>query len=115
MALHTRKPSADLLHHSDRGSQYASHDDRALLKAHEIEVSMSRTGNCYDNAVIERAWGTLKTELDVEDGQLCWPTRQQARSDIFLYIEGFYNRRRRHSALGYLSPDAFERQYTLGA
>lgn len=116
MALHTRKPGADLLHHADRGSQYASHDYRAWLKAHQIEVSMSRTGNCYDNAVMESAWGTLKTELnDDNDGQLCWPTRQQARSDVFLYIEGFYNRRRRHSALGYLSPDAFECGYALGA
>lgn len=116
MALHTRKPGADLLHHSDRGSQYASHDYRTLLKTHQIAVSMSRTGNCYDNAVMESAWGTLKTELDEDDdGQLCWPTRQQARSEVFWYIEGFYNRRRRHSALGYLSPDAFERQHALGA
>lgn len=116
MALCTRKPSADLLHHSDRGSQYASHDYRALLKQHQIEVSMSRTGNCYDNAVMESAWGTLKTELDVDDdGRLSWPTRQQARSEVFLYLEGFYNRRRRHSALGYLSPVAFERRYAFGA
>jgi putative transposase len=95
MALQTRKPGADLLHH---------------------EVSMSRTGNCYDNAVMESAWGTLKTELDTDDdGQLRWPTRQQARSDVFWYLEGFYNRRQRHSALGYLSPDAFEAQYAQGA
>jgi transposase InsO family protein len=114
MALHTRKPGTDLLHHSDRGAQYASHDYQALLKAHHIEVSMSRTANCYDNAVMESAWATLKSELD-DDGQLCWPTRQQARSDVFCYIEGFYNRQRRHSALGYLSPDAFERQYALGS
>jgi putative transposase len=116
MALQTRKPGADLLHHSVRGSQYASQDYRALLKAHHIEVSMSRTGNWYDKAVMERAWGTLKTELDEEnDGQLCWPTRQQARSEVFWYIEGFYNRQRRHSALGYLSPDVFERQHAQGA
>lgn len=116
MALHTRKPEADLLHHSDRGSQYASADYRALLKAHHVEVSMSRTGNCYDNAVMESAWGTLKTELaDDDDQQFCWPTRQQARSDVFCYIEGFYNRQRRHSALDYLSPHAFERQFALDA
>lgn len=115
MALRTRKPGADLLHHSDRGAQYASHDYRALLKAQQIEVSMSRTGNCYDNAVMESAWGTLKTELDDDDGRLLWPTRQQAHSEVFLYIEGFYNRWRRHSALGYLSPDAFERQFAQRA
>lgn len=119
MALHTRQPGAGLLHHSDRGSQYASHDYQALLQAHHIEVSMSRTGNCYDNAVMESAWGTLKTELAAEDGQLGWPTRQQARSEIFWYLEGFYNRRRRGcprgAALGYLSPDAFECHYTQGA
>lgn len=116
MALHTRKPGTELLHHSDRGAQYASHAYQALLKAHHIQVSMSRTGNCYDNAVMESVWGTLKRELDEDnDGQLCWPTRQHARSDVFLYIEGFYNRRRRHSALGYLSPDAFECGYALGA
>lgn len=115
MALQTRQPSAGLLHHSDRGAQYASHDYRALLQPHGIEVSMSRTGNCYDNAVMESAWGTLKTELQDEAGQLGWPTRQQARSAVFLYLEGFYNRQRRHSALGYLSPDAFERRYVPGA
>src|SRR5262249_29501546 len=78
MALHTRKPGTDLLHHSDRAAQYASHAYRALLKAHHIALSMSRTANCYDNAVMESAWGTLNTELDTDDsGQLCWPTRQQ--------------------------------------
>ena len=116
MALLTRKPGAELLHHSDRDAQYVSHDYRALLKAHHIEISMSRTANGYDNVVMESAWGTLKTELDTDDnGQLCWPTRQQARSDFFSYIEGFYNRRRRHSALDYLSPDAFERRYAVEA
>lgn len=81
---------------------------------------MSRTGNCYDNAVMESAWGTVKTapwghpDVD-EDGRLLWSTRQQAKSEVFFYLEGFYNRTRRHSALGYLSPDAFERHYALGA
>jgi transposase InsO family protein len=120
MALQTRKPGADLLHHSDRGSQYASHAYRALLKEHHIQVSMSRTGNCYDNAAMESAWGTLKTELDDDDdGQLGWSTRQHAKSDVFFYLEGFYNRSRRHSRVpsgrGYLSPEAFERRYALGA
>jgi putative transposase len=113
MALQTRQPGSDLLHHSDRGAQYASHDYQALLKRHQIEVSMSRQGNCYDNALMESAWGTLKTELADEKGQLLWTTRQQARSDVFCYIEGFYNRRRRHSALGYLSPDQFEQQFLV--
>lgn len=114
MAIQTRKASAGLLHHSDRGSQYASHAYQTLLKQQGFESSMSRTGNCYDNAVMESAWGTLKTEL-ADEQVLLWPTRQQARSDVFLYIEGFYNRQRRHSALGYLSPEAFERQHTQGA
>ena len=77
---------------------------------------MSRTGNCYDNAVMESAWGSLKTELDEdEDGKLLWQTRQQAKSELFWYIEGFYNRRRLHSTLGYLSPDQFERLHAFGA
>lgn len=116
MAISTRNPEAGLLHHSDRGSQYASHVYQALLKQHNFEVSMSRSGNCYDNAVMESAWGTLKSELDDDDdGKLLWATRQQAKGDVFLYIEGFYNRRRRHSALGYLSPDDFERLHATTA
>ena len=115
MAVQTRKPTAGLLHHSDRGAQYASLAYQTLLTQQRITASMSRTGNCYDNAVMESAWGTLKTELADGEGHLLWPTQQQARSDVFLYIEGFYNRHRRHSALGYLSPDAFERQSAQGA
>lgn len=106
MALLTRQPPAGLLHHSDRGSQYASHEYRTLLDHHQIQVSMSRTGNCYDNAAIESFFATLKTELVHHHQYL---TRSQAKSSIFAYIEGFYNRRRCHSALGYQSPLEYER------
>ena len=103
MALARGKPP--LLHHSDRGTQYACQDYRHLLAANDITCSMSRTGNCYDNAVMESFWATLKTE---EVYRTNYATRQQATAAIFNYIEIFYNRQRRHSALGYLSPEAFE-------
>jgi len=96
-----------LLHHSDRGSQYASEDYQAQLAAAGIHCRMSRTGDCYDNAPVESFFGTLKTELVY---QQVFATRDQARSAIFEYIEVFYNRQRRHSALGYLSPVSYERQ-----
>jgi len=105
MALARRKPGQDLLHHSDRGCQYACQDYRQLLAEHQITCSMSRTGNCYDNAVMESFWATLKTE---EVYRHDYATRGQATAAIFNYIEIFYNRQRRHSALGYLSPQAFE-------
>ena len=109
MALTTRRPEAAPkglpLHHSDRGSQYASHDYRALLADHQIQVSMSRTGNVYDNSVMESFFATLKTELV---HRRRYQTRAEAATDLFAYIEGFYNRRRRHSSLGYLSPEQFE-------
>ncbi len=105
MALQRRKPEAGLLHHSDRGVQYACGDYRELLEAHGVTCSMSRTGNCYDNAVMESFWATLKTELIYRKEYL---THEEARRDIFEYIEVFYNRKRRHSALGYQSPEAFE-------
>lgn len=111
MALQQRKPAPGLLHHSDRGSQYASLAYQQRLADEGIQVSMSRTGNCYDNAVIESFWATLKVE-QVHDQR--YRTRAQARTDIFLFIEGFYNRRRRHSALGYLSPEQFERNFHRG-
>lgn len=111
MALAQRKPTVGLLHHSDRGSQYASLAYQDRLAAQQMEVSMSRTGNCYDNAVMESFWATLKTERVYDQS---YQTRSEARTDIFLFIEGFYNRRRRHSALGYLSPDQFERHFQLG-
>jgi transposase InsO family protein len=105
MAIQTRKPSPGLLHHSDRGCQYASAEYQQSLDLLGITCSMSRVGNCYDNAVVESFWGTLKTEY-VYHRQFA--TREEARTSIFLWIEGWYNRRRRHSALGYQSPEAFE-------
>lgn len=105
MALVHRQPSKSLLHHSDRGVQYACDDYQALLAAYGIQPSMSRTGNCYDNAVIESFFGTLKTELVHHEN---YPTREAAQRSLFEYIEVFYNRRRRHSAIGYVSPHEYE-------
>lgn len=105
MALLGRQPSPGLLFHSDRGSQYTSDAYRAVLAQATITVSMSRTGNCYDNAVTESFFGTLKGEC-VE--RTCFQTRREARQTIFEYVECFYNRIRRHSSLGYLSPVAYE-------
>jgi transposase InsO family protein len=105
MALTDRQPPHGLLHHSDRGSQYASHEYQRLLAAHGVLSSMSRKGNCWDNAVAESFFATLKLELVYQSH---WRTRTQARSEVFEYIELFYNRRRRHSALGYLCPNEFE-------
>jgi len=105
MALDRRQPRPALLHHSDRGVQYASTDYQALLARHGCICSMSRTANCYDNAVMESFWGTLKTELVY---QIRYVTRNQARQSLFKYIEVFYNRVRLHSSLGYVSPEAFE-------
>ena len=109
MALVRRKPGPDagLLHHSDRGVQYACELYRDLLDEHGITRSMSRPGNCYDNAVVESFFGTLKSEL-VE--QRRYRTRDEARASVFEWIECWYNRKRRHSSLGYLSPEAFEAQ-----
>ena len=105
MAVCRRRPGSGLLHHSDRGIQYACDEYQGLLARHEIEVSMSGKGNCYDNAVMESFWATLKTELVHEEH---YATREQARRSIVEYIEVFYNRKRLHSSLGYVSPDAFE-------
>ena len=105
MALLGRQPLPGLLFHSDRGSQYTSDAYRAVLAGAEITVSMSRTGNCYDNAVTESFFGTLKGEC-VE--RTCFQTRSEARQAIFEYVECFYNRVRRHSSLGYVSPVAYE-------
>ena len=105
MAIADRRPPAGLLHHSDRGSQYASFAYQSLLGDYQIVASMSRTGNCYDNAPMESFFGTLKCEL-VHDRQ--YHTRAEARQDIFEYIEVFYNRKRLHSSLGYLSPAQYE-------
>jgi transposase InsO family protein len=108
MALGRRRPPQGLLHHSDRGSQYASAAYQHALTAHGIIGSMSRRGNCWDNAVAESFFATVKVELAHEAD---WATRGEARGDVFEYIEGFYNGQRRHSALGYLSPLTFERQW----
>jgi putative transposase len=108
MAARIRKPTKGLLHHSDRGSQYASDVYQACLADYHIQVSMSRTGNCYDNAPMESFFSTLKSD---RVHRIDYQTRQEAKTDIFRYIEGFYNRTRRHSSLGYLSPDSFERQF----
>jgi transposase InsO family protein len=108
MALYQRQPGRGLIHHSDRGSQYASHQIRNLLAANQIQVSMSGRGNCYDNAVMESFFGTLKNEWVHYQR---YQSRYQARSDIFKYIEGFYNTVRLHSSLGYMSPNEFEAKY----
>jgi transposase InsO family protein len=98
--------AAPELHHSDRGSQYASEDYRRLLEEQGIECSMSRKGNCWDNAVVESFFSTLKQELVYSTH---FQTREEAKRALFEYIEVFYNRKRRHSALGYLSPTEYER------
>jgi putative transposase len=108
MGLQSRTPPAGLLHHSDRGSQYASADYRAALTSAGIHCSMSRKGDCWDNAVAESFFATLKTELVHEAD---WATRAEARSAIFEYLEVFYNRRRIHSSIGYVSPQEFELKY----
>lgn len=108
MALLQRKPALGaLLHHSDRGGQYASVTYQALLASFDITVSMSRTADPYDNALMESCIGTLKTEC----ADHVFPSRQRARSEIFAYLEGWYNRQRLHSSLGYLSPDQFEQRF----
>jgi putative transposase len=107
MAKSRRWPPAGLLHHSDRGSQYASEDYRKALEMGLMICSMSRKGNCWDNAVAESFFSTLKMELV---HQTEFATRDTARTAIFEYIEAFYNRERRHSSLGYLSPEDFERE-----
>lgn len=112
MAIDQRQPPAGLIHHSDRGVQYASAEFRALLAAHGILASMSRKGNCYDNAAKESFYHTLKTELVHHEH---YRTRDQARASVFEYVEAFYNRRRLHSTLGFLSPVDFERARTAVA
>lgn len=107
MALAQRRPQRGLIHHSDRGSQYASGDYQRLLATNGIVGSMSRRGDCWDNAVAESFFASLKLELVY---QVQWQTRAEARTAIFEYLELFYNRRRRHSSLGYLNPVEFERR-----
>lgn len=105
MALANRIPATGLLHHSDRGSQYAATSYQRLLGEYGIITSMSRTGNCWDNACVESFFGTLKRELVYHRH---YATREDAKQDIFEYIEVFYNRKRRHSTLGYVSPAEYE-------
>lgn len=107
MAVGRRKPGPDLIHHSDRGSQYASNDYQVALKQHKMLCSMSRKANCWDNAVAESFFSSLKTE---RVHHRLYRSRAEARMDIFGYIEVFYNRVRLHSTLGYLSPAQFESQ-----
>ena len=106
-AVQAERPTPGLLHHSDRGSQYASDAYRERLRSHGVIPSMSRAGNCYDNAKMESFWATMKTELI--DGHV-YATRAEAKSEIFRYIEVFYNRVRLHGALGFYSPVDFENQ-----
>ena len=105
MALAKRAPMAGLLHHSDRGSQYAATSYQRVLNQYGLIPSMSRKGNCWDNACVESFFGTLKRELVY---QRRYVTREEARQDLFEYIEVFYNRQRRHSTLGYHSPAEYE-------
>jgi transposase InsO family protein len=108
MALLRRQPTAgELLHHSDRGGQYASHSYQQLLQTFGITVSMSRAADPYDNALMESCIGTLKTEC----ADHRFPSHRVARSELFAYLEGWYNRQRLHSALGYISPDQFEQRF----
>jgi len=108
-AVAAKRPAPGLIHHSDRGSQYCSEEYRALLEQFGMTVSMSRKGNCYDNAPMERFWGTLKNELIYLNR---YATRQEAIREIKEYIEIFYNRQRKQARLNYLSPAAFERQFS---
>lgn len=112
MAIGTRGPAPGLLHHSDRGSQYACPEYRALLAEHGMIASMSRKGDCWDNAVAESFFATLELELIVKCD---WRTRDEARRAIFRYIETWYNRQRRHSTLGYVSPEQYEKQLRSAA
>lgn len=105
MAIAARRPRPGLLHHSDRGSQYACAEYTAVLTGHRMLASMSRKGDCWDNAVAESFFATLERELIVRRD---WRTRAEARQAIFQYIETWYNRRRRHSTLGYVSPAQYE-------
>jgi transposase InsO family protein len=107
-AIALRQPPPGLIHHSDRGGQYASHDYRAILRRADARQSMSRAANCYDNAFMESCFGTIKTELEMTEYDHC----HAARTEIASYL-AYYNTARRHSSLGYLSPTAFETQLAL--
>lgn len=108
-AVRNKRPAPGLIHHSDRGSQYCAHDYQKLVKQFGMQPSMSRKGNCYDNAPMESFWGSLKNEL-VHHQQ--YPTRADAHAAIQEYIESFYNRQRRHSRLGYIPPALFAEKFS---
>lgn len=110
MALARRRPEPGVLHHSDRGVQYTSEHYQVTLKSAGIKVSMSRRGNCWDNAVMERVWGSLKSERT--DGKI-YTTRQEGKIEVIDYFEMFYNSIRLHSTLGYVSPMQFENEFLL--
>jgi putative transposase len=110
-AVAAKRPTEGLIHHSDRGSQYCSHEYRTILDRFGLITSMSRKGNCYDNAPMESFWGTLKQEL-IHHRR--YRTRQEAIQDITEYIEIFYNRQRRQARLGFLSPAVYEQRYYAG-
>ncbi len=111
-AVRRRRPEAGLMHHSDRGCQYTSADYRSALAELGVTVSMSRKGNCWDNAVAESFFATIKTELV---HQKRWTSRLELRAAVFEYIEAFYNRRRLHSSLGYMTPAEVESEYALAS
>ena len=108
LASQQKRPAAGLIHHSDRGSQYCAHDYRKLIKQFGMVASMSRRGNCYDNAPMESFWGSLKNELV---HHCRYTTRAEAEASIREYIEIFYNRQRRHSRLGYVAPAVFAKNF----
>jgi transposase InsO family protein len=112
MAVERRRPAPGLLPHSDRGSQYACGDYRDVLTAHGMVASMSRRGDCWDNAVAESFFSTLEFELIAKSD---WATRDEARRAVFRYLETWYNRERRHSTLGYRSPLTYEREVLKAA
>jgi putative transposase len=111
LTINLRRPPAGLIHHSDRGSQYCSDDYRRMLRDHGFVSSMSGRGNCYDNAMVETVFKTIKSELI---WRTAFASRDQASKAIGQYIEGFYNPRRRHSSLGYVSPATFEATFRAG-
>lgn len=112
MAIECRRPASGLIHHSDRGSQYASKEYQDLLDAYDMQCSMSGKGNCYDNAFKESFFRSLKTE---EVHHKDYQTRQEARLSVFDYIETFYNPKRLHSSLGYQAPRVFEQKFAIEA
>lgn len=108
MAIAVRNPAEGLIHHSDQGSQYASHDYYNILQQKGVVSSMSRRGNCYDNAPTESYFATLKRELVSRRN---YASHAEAKQDIFEYIEVWYNRQRKHSSIGYMSPVEYEQQW----